>query len=268
MIRLNFYVTIITIISLLLFGCIENSKIVFENKVIKGEPVIIKKKIDKNGNIIIEELLDKDSINNGYHKVFSLGKIKDSGNYKSGQKEGIWSHWDLNGDLIKTENWLSGNQFGEQIDYYSRISPNDRPRIYKYSFYNVEGQKIFESRFDLNKKPLTIEGSPIYSIYNSSNIKVGSEYELICFFGIPPGHKWDFSIKEKKDVNNLVLLEKNFNSDSSNNEILNLSFAKKYSHTKKYLIKGKYTYLLFLQAKSSSGQIIFRDSTKLDVSIQ
>ena len=266
--RLNFYLAYISIIYVLLFGCIGKDRTVFENKVIEGKAVIVKKTFDKEGNILTEELLDKDSIRNGYYKEFILGKLKDSGNYSSGQKEGQWNYWDLNGDVIRTENWFSGKQFGEQIDYYNQMKPDEQPRMYKYFFYNVEGQKIFESKFDIDNGLLNVNGSPIYCAYNSSDINAGDSYELMCFFGVPPGFKWDFSIKEKEKNNQSVLLEKSFSGDRSSNELLNLPFAKKYLHTKKYLKKGEYTWLLFLQIKSSSGQIIFKDSTELKVSVE
>ena len=266
--RLSLYVIWPSIIALLVLGCSNTSRTKFENKFIEGRDVMIKRTFDKKGNILTEEILGNDSIRNGYYKEFILGKVKDSGNYIIGRKEGTWYHWDLAGDVIKTENWFQGKQFGEQIDYYARLKLNEQQRIYKYSFHNVGGEKIFESKFDLDNKLLSAVGKPIYCTYNSSVISAGNSYELICFFGVPIGFDWRFSIKEIDQNKQAVLLEKYYSNDRSNNEIHNLSFAKRYFHSKKYLLKGEYSYLLFLQIKSLSGQILYNDSTSLSVSVQ
>jgi antitoxin component YwqK of YwqJK toxin-antitoxin module len=133
----------------LIFNSCISKNTRFEKIYIQGKLFIEKKTYDNKGDIISEEILDKDSLRNGFYKEYTRGKIKDSGNYVNGKKEGLWFHWNLAGDLIKIENWLSDKRFGQEFEYYSKTSKK-KSSLYKYSFYNLEGQKTFESKFDLD----------------------------------------------------------------------------------------------------------------------
>lgn len=265
--HLGLYIVRIGLICFFVFGCNKRSRIIFEKKVVEGREVIIKKEIDKTGSILTEELLNKDSIRNGYYNEFSSGKLKQSGNYTLGVKEGSWKYWDISDNLVREENWFSGKQFGAQIDYYAKKKSDIYPMIYKYSFYNVEGQNIFECKFGSNGTFLSAKGTPLYCAYNKSTLKVGDSLELIFFIGIPNAFKWSFSIKELGKKDQGVLSEKTFDDNYSGDEILSLSYAKKYFYTKEYLTNGEYIWLLFLQIKSSDGEIIYEGTTEINVSV-
>jgi antitoxin component YwqK of YwqJK toxin-antitoxin module len=261
MVQFNLF--FVALISLSIFNACNNKGISFERKNIDGKIFIAKKTYDKKGNIHTEELLDKDSVRNGYYKEYNIGKIKDSGNYNNGKKEGTWYYWDLGGDLIKTENWFSGKQFGEQIEYYNKTT-NVYNQLYKYSFFNIEGQKIFESKFDLDGKLLTSEGTPIYCTYNTANIHPGGTYELICFLGVPKKFDWKFSVEEIEKEKRKAL----FKQDFTNSNLEELPFAKRFYHTKKYLSKGTYEWRLFLQINSPTRDTLFKGPITLSVSVQ
>jgi hypothetical protein len=261
MTHFNLFFTLLT--SLSIFSACNNKGVSFEKKSIDGKIFIVKKSYDKKGNIHIEELLDKDSVRSGYYKEYIIGQLKDSGNYNNGQKEGLWYHWDLAGDLIKIENWISGKQFGEEIEYYSKARTGNN-KLYKYSFYNVEGQKIFESKFDLDGKLLTSEGTPLYCTYNTANIHAGDTYELICFLGIPKKFDWKFSVEEFEREKQKTL----FKQDFTNKGLEELPFAKRFYHSKKYLSKGTYDWKLLLQINSPAGDTLFNGPTMFSVSVQ
>ena len=252
-----------SLISFSIFSACNSKGTSFEKKNINGKIFIVKKKYDKKGNINSEELLDKDSIRNGYYKEYIVGNLKDSGNYNNGKKDGLWYHWDLAGDLIKIENWFSGKQFGEEIEYYSKTTI-EKNKLYKYSFYNIEGQKIFESKFDLDGKLLTSEGVPMYCTYNKANIHAGETYELICFLGVPEKSDWKFSVEEIEIEKQKTLFKQEF----TNGGLEELPFATRFFHSKKYLSKGAYDWMLLLKINSQSGDTLFKGSTRLSVSVQ
>jgi len=251
------------LIFLLIFNACKSKEVSFKSISIDGKLFIEKKTYDKKGNILTEELLDKDSVRNGFYKEYIEGRVKDSGNYINGKKEGVWSHMDITGDLIKTENWFSGRQFGEEIEYYS-MPPKEGDKIYKYSFYNVDGQKIFESKFDFDGKLINTIGTPLFCTYNSANIHPGNTFELICFLGVPKKFDWKFSVEEIEREKQKALMRQDF----ANNNLEELPFARRFYHTKQYLSKGTYDWTLFLQIRSPVGDTLFKGSTKLTVSVQ
>jgi antitoxin component YwqK of YwqJK toxin-antitoxin module len=261
---LNIFFT--SILSLyFLTGCNNNSQgVSFERKNTTGKTFIVKRTYDKKRDILIEELLDADSMRNGYYKEYFVGQLKDSGNYKNGQKEGLWYHWDLAGDLIKIEHWFSGRQFGEEVEYYNKTTSGDN-KLYKYSFYNIEGHKIFESKFDLNGNLLTSEGAPLYCAYNTAKIYAGNIYELICFLGIPKkGFNWKFYVEEIERKTQKKLFKKDF----TNHDLEELPFAKRFYQTKKYLSKGTYDWKLFLQIHSLTGDTLFSGYSTLSIIVR
>jgi hypothetical protein len=236
--------------------------------IIGEESFIIKKTYDERGHLIIEEVLNIDSTRNGYYKEFTLGRIKDSGNYKNGKKDGSWYYWDLSGDIVKKENWFLGKQFGEQIDYYSRKNLEPKSQIYKYGFNNIEGARISEIKFDTEGSPIDISGFPLYCAYNGSRIGIGEIYELICFWGVPNDFEWLLTVKEKEKNKNNILSEKKFSRSSQNMELVELPFARKYLSAKQYKKSGEYEWIVSLNIKLNTGQILVNDSTIIELKVR
>lgn len=253
-------------IIVILIGCNDSDRIVYRDLDSSQHHWIVKKTYDK-GRLSVEELLNTDSVRDGYYKKWEQEKLSVIGNYLDGKKEGRWFYMDAIGDTVKIENWFSDKKFGEQLDFFSRVKASGKPLLYKYSFFNLDGEKVFESRFNLNGQVEDLKGLPIYTIFNKSEIEPNSVFDLTCFVGVPKLLRYSFALKEIDEKNQKTISVKEYSANSSN-QLLNTDFGKKCSIQKKYSDGGNYSWRLILKLTDAEGKILTADSTNVNVTVR
>jgi hypothetical protein len=256
------------IIAIIFIGCNNSSKrIVYRDFDSSGVHWIVKKVYDEKGFLSTEELLTSDSVRNGYYKKWERNKLSFQGSYVDGQKEGSWIYKDAIGDTVKIENWFSGKKFGEQLDFFSRVEASGKPLVYKYSFFDLRGEQVFESRFDLNGQVKDLNGFPLYTVFNKSQIKPDSIFELTCFIGVPNPLNYFFTLKELDEKNKKIISMKEYGTNSTN-QLLFTDFGRKCSVEKKYSISGNYTWQVNLRLTDIKGKTLINDSSNINVIVR
>ena len=124
------------LIFLLIFNACKSKEVSFKSISIDGKLFIEKKTYDKKGNILTEELLDKDSVRNGFYKEYIEGRVKDSGNYINGKKEGVWLSYHSNGIMSDSTAFISGNHIGICTGWYNNGYMSDS------SNWNADGTGV------------------------------------------------------------------------------------------------------------------------------
>ena len=63
----------------------------------------------EDGNKKTEEYSNNSGVRFGKFKEwYDNGQLKSRGEYENDEKNGVWSHWDINGNLISTETYKNG----------------------------------------------------------------------------------------------------------------------------------------------------------------
>lgn len=250
---------------LFLVSCHDKEKIRYEDRQINREHLLIRKTYDKHSNLFKEEQLSKDLVRNGFYKEYMDNRIKCSGYYSRDNKDSSWYYFDLAEDTIRKENWFGGKMVGEQFQYYIKSSQSSAATLYKYAFNNLSGKRIFDMSFDLGSKIKEIKGVPLYLAYNSSNVKVNNDFELICLFGVPPSYSYALTITEW-DINEKMITSQISLSDTTT-DVENLYFGKKYLKVKKYTKKGTYDWKANFLMKDSSNNVLIHDTLKITIKV-
>jgi antitoxin component YwqK of YwqJK toxin-antitoxin module len=245
------------LIAFVFISCKNKSSVTFENVASGNKQFIIEKVFDPKGDVINELQLSIDSIKNGFYKEYDLGRVKCLGYYKNGLKDSTWTYFGTDSEISKKENWFNGKKFGEQLEYTASID--------KYIFNSIEGDTLFYMSFDKNSRAIASNGSPLYIAYNNQNIKINNEFDLICFFGIPPKCSYQMNIDEW-DVNNNKQLSHVVLSDKSD-DVLNLYFGKKFMKTKVYNIPGIYNWKIKYAITDSINNSIIQDTSSIEVTV-
>lgn len=203
---------IVTCFLILSFFCFctekqqPQSRIEYEKVKSDTNVAYIKRTYNRNNKLTVEEYLGADSANNGFYRSYyrsSLIKVK--GNYRKGLKDGIWYKYDTLGKIMTKQNWLQGKQFGEQF-FYGKDGG-----IEEYYFTNLEGKAVYHAKFK-DRKIIQSQGAPFYLAYTSDTIKCNDRYELLIFFGIPPGTNYNMSVKEYLIPERRITSEKKYDS--------------------------------------------------------
>jgi hypothetical protein len=249
----------------ILAGCNDSDRIIYRDIDSSQGHWIIRETYYK-GRLSLEELLNSDSVRDGYYKKWEQEKLSVIGNYLNGKKEGRWFYLDAIGDTVKIENWFSGKKFGEQLDFFSRVKASGKPLLYRYSFFNLDEEKVFESRFNLSGQVEELKGLPLYTTFNKSEIQPDSVFELTCFVGVPQLLNYSFTIKEIDGKNKKTISLKEYGTNSSN-QLVNTDFGKKCSVQKRYSNSGSYIWQLILKLADAKGKIVTDDFTNVGVTI-
>ncbi|WP_127129466.1 hypothetical protein [Pseudoflavitalea rhizosphaerae] len=240
--------------------------VLYEKMSLDGNRYIIKKIYSKNGELISEERLFSDSTNDGFYREYQAGSISVEGEYKGGKKEGAWVYYDFSRDTIKVENWFSGKRFGRQTEFFSKIKRKaDVSQIYKITFCNIEGEVIFETKFDIDGNITSIEGTPYYYAYNKSSLLEEEEFELVYFYTEIPGLKSEVILDEFNE--GALRPERREVISDSLSVLLNLPYAKKYSFNRKYS-KGRHLLNIRNRLIDKKNNAVLDKKSKLEITVR
>jgi hypothetical protein len=256
---------VLLLLSVILFGCINSDKTVYKSFDSSGRLWIIKKTFDKEGRLSVEELLNADSVREGYFKKWNRNRLVSAGKYLKGKKDSTWIYLNVKGDTIKVENWFEGRRFRQQLDFVG-VTDSKKPKLHSYSFFNLDGEEVFNVRFDSDSKVDHLNGFPMFTLYNKSHLEPGSVFELTSFVGVPEPLKYIFTIREIDKRSNRIISNKKFSSNSSE-QLLETDFGKEFYIEKQYSNSGSYVWRMVLKLTDSSGKILVHDSTDVNVII-
>jgi len=212
---------------------------------------------------LIEQVLTLDSLPNGPVRIWKSGILSCIGNYENGLKEGQWKYLDYLGDTLKIENWFSGKKFGEQLEYYGRKTNDSVPKLYRYSFLNLNSEEVFSIAFDMKGIVTHKHGIPIYCAFNKLEFKTQEKFECLIFFGVLP--QWSYKLAiEETDISHLNKTKVHV-IDSGPNGIISLPYAKKYVLENKYVKSGTYRWDFSLVL--SERENVIKDSIQLHVQV-
>lgn len=245
----------------LIYSCNEREFIKYEKLNKNGEAVILKKSYGKNG-LLKEELLDLDSVNNGYYIEYNYSKIEVSGSYLKGNKEGSWYYMNA-GDTVRIENWFLDKQFGCQYDYYSRLGVTESPKLHKFSFLNLNEKELCSIKFDIYGEIISLEGSPVYCAYNTQNVKIGKDFDIMFFWGIPPNLSFRLIVEEVTETGNL-LFRKLY---TTNGDFEKLDFANKLIFNRTYTDVGLYEWQSIIEIFDEK-KLLFSDTLTIDINVR
>lgn len=246
-----------------MFGCgNKRGKIVYESTA-NG---IERKTFDSNGDVTEDIQLGKDSIKSGFYKAFRLGKISCLGFYKKGIKDSTWKSFDSSGNLISQENWLTGNQFGEQMRFQVKNKSGKGRFLSEYYFNNIEGRKLFIMNLDSQSEIKNINGVPLFVAYNRNNLKPNEEFEAMYFFGVPPTFSFILNIKEINVLRNNTLFETVISDTTA--AVQNLWLGNKYSLKEKEADGGTYDWVITFILKDRKKKIVLNDTSSIRVYVK
>ena len=89
-----------------------------------------------------------------YLEYHETGEIKIVGEYKNGQREGLWSSWYTNGELQSELNYEKGLEDGEYKVFHTNGNLKIRgfykagKEVKEWIFFNEEGQEITRKNYD------------------------------------------------------------------------------------------------------------------------
>lgn len=252
------------LISIIVFSCNSSDRIVYKSLDSSGHRWIVKKIYDKKGRLSVEELLNADSIKAGYFKKWNGNQLVSTGYYLRGKKDSTWIYMDISGDTIKVENWFDGRRFRQQLDFFDSGKDSRKTRLHNYSFFNLDGEEIFYARFNPDGKVDHLNGFPIFSLYNKSDLESGSIFELTSFVGIPDPLKYIFTVKEINKKSNNVISIRRFSSDSVN-QLSDTGFGKEFYIENRYSNSGNYVWRMILELIDIKGKILVNDSTDIEI---
>jgi hypothetical protein len=246
-----------------IFSCENNRiKIVYESTA-NG---IERKTFDSKGDLTEDIQLGKDSIKSGFYKTFRLGKISCLGFYKKGIKDSTWKSFDSSGNIISQENWLTGNQFGEQTRFQVKNKSGRGMSLSEYNFNNLGGKHLFTMSVDSHSKITNIKGVPLYVAYNRDNIKPNEVFESMYFFGVPPTFSYKLNIKEVNILNENTLFETTISDTTA--VVQNLYLGKKYSIKKKEAESGIYDWIIIFILKDEKRRNVLNDTSSIRVVVK
>lgn len=89
-------------------------------------------------------------LHGSYKEQYKSGKLKVSGQFKNGLKEGEWRRWDVNGNIISIENYRNGLFQGVQR-YYTQNGVSEI-RYVKGKKKDVQPAKVMKFKLKRNKE--------------------------------------------------------------------------------------------------------------------
>jgi hypothetical protein len=185
---------------------------------------------------------------------------------KKGIKDSNWMSFDSSCNIISQENWLTGNQFGEQMRFQATNESDRGMFLSEYDFNNIEGEQLFTMNLDSQSQIKNINGVPLFVAYNRNNIKPNEEFEAMYFFGVPPTFSYKLNIREINVLKKNTLFETTISDTTA--AVQNVYLGKKYSIKKKEAESGIYDWIITFILKDGKQKNILKDTSSIRVFVK
>lgn len=161
---------------------------------------------DTKSNRLVSAINYKKGIMEGVRIDYNNnGTIRSTLIYRNGETDGEAVFYDSTGQIVIKRFYSKGIRIGNEVKFRNKIEKY-------YSFFNLEGKKIFEIDYDsLVKKPIDQlqEGFFYYSTYSYPDTSIFNHEpnaQILLYIMSPPRLKFEYSIVRTSDYKNNIFI--------------------------------------------------------------